>query len=161
MDVEKTSATYPTITGSAGNYGDKGLQYLTNMKQRRDLRLNGTRVTGEGFMHLQKLTKLDTLVLNSTAIDDRALASLGTITQLQELWLTDANITDRGLALLHGLTNLTRLVLSRTKVTDKGVQGLSTGPSQLQDLEVTSGKAVPGIGIPQRLRPSCLGFENL
>ena len=86
------------------------------------LRLNGTRITDAGLVHLEGLTGLRELRL-PREITDAGLAHLKGLTELRVLFIPP-QITDAGLAHLEGLTGLRTLHIPYFRVTDAGVRAL-------------------------------------
>ena len=55
---------------------DKGLAYLSNLKNLKELDLVGTRITGAGLKHLAGLTKLEMLKISENSCSQTAIAEL-------------------------------------------------------------------------------------
>jgi hypothetical protein len=103
---------------------DKGLRYLSSLKNLQFLGLTNTKISDAGLKHLRSPTTLQELWLNGTHVSDNGLKHLSGLTSLQVLSLADTTISDEGLKHLSGLTSLQLLKLNDTQVTGEGVKML-------------------------------------
>jgi serine/threonine protein kinase len=105
--------------------GEKGAQYLGQMKDLEKLLLDGTNITDEGIKSLKNLHSLSELSLNNTRITDKSTPTLTSFRMLKKLNLKHTQVTDEGLKILADAPELQTLDLSETAITDKGLIYLS------------------------------------
>lgn len=111
---------------------DKGLAYLKDLTQLRELRLVQTKVKGPGLAPFVNLRALD---LGETPLRDEGTQYLRGMTYLQRLSLRNTLVTDAGPKNLAGLKELESLDLYGLKITDAGIQSLS-GLTKLRALNL-------------------------
>lgn len=109
---------------------DAGVENLKGLVNLRNLHLDNSKITDDGFLKLARLKKLEHLVLEKHAFSDRGMASVKGMTKLTWLCIGGSNriasaITDDGLALIAGHTGLENLDISYSKVTDRGLKHLA------------------------------------
>jgi hypothetical protein len=160
---------------------DAVLENLQGFNRLEALRLNETRVTGVGLVHvgdlvhlteldlsliniadadlarLKSLTQLRQLKLSGTLVTDAGLPEIAKLQRLQDLSLDKTKIGDAGLTCLEGLTKLDTLNLSFTKVTDTGLAHFNR-LTQLQCLQLDA-TAVTDAGL--RHLKGCKGLREL
>jgi hypothetical protein len=76
---------------------DKGLSYLTSLRNLKDLNLNDTKITNRGLAFLKGMTKLEKLDLSNTGISDHGLKYLRGLKRLKILTLYGTKVTNTGL----------------------------------------------------------------
>jgi len=104
--------------------GDKGLQYVSNLKQLIRLDLGDTGVTGRGLVHLYGL-QLEDLSLMHDRVGDDELASLEGMQHLRVLRLIGSGIGDKAMVHLAKMRGLFMLRLSSNRgITDAGISHL-------------------------------------
>ncbi len=135
---------------------DKGLAYLKDLTQLRELRLVQTKIRGsslapfvnlraldlgetpfrdDGMKYLTGMTHLQRLSLRNTLVTDAGLKSLAGLKDLESLDLYGVKISDAGLASLRGLTKLRALNLLGADITDDSAAVLARF-SDLEDLDL-------------------------
>lgn len=122
------------LTGTA--VGDEALQSLSRCHRLRQLRLEGTPITGLGLQALESIDSLRHLAAGSCRrLDDQDLARyLPKLKQLRKLELQSSQFGPEAAIGITALTNLTELHLSGSQLTDEGLALLS----QLPRLEILS-----------------------
>ncbi len=95
----------------------------------KEIRVQGTQVSGEGLANFKECKNLAELLLNGSLVDDAGLAGLKECKNLKSLALQNTldnmTLSDEGLARLKECKNLTQLVLiGNTKITAKGINQL-------------------------------------
>jgi hypothetical protein len=91
--------------------GDAGLEYLSGLKNLRELGLFRARVTDRGLEKLQRVQGLQVLVVSGRQISDAGLVYIKGMPNLRELNIRDTAVTDAGVADLKRA--LPRLVVLR------------------------------------------------
>ena len=109
---------------------DAAMEYLTGVRQLRELNLEGIQVTDAGLKNLKGLTQLLLLRIERAPVTDAGLEFLKGLARLQTLSLAGTQVTDAGLEQLKELTQLLYLDLAGTQVTDAGLEHLK-GLTQL------------------------------
>ena len=89
--------------------------------------LNGTSVTGKGFVHVAKLPRLVELKANETPLADAGLEHLTGLRHLDRVYFNGTRLTDRGMETLAGIPSLLRVEVDRTAVTDDGLRKFKAG----------------------------------
>jgi Leucine-rich repeat (LRR) protein len=138
---------------------DRGIAALTNVRDLRELYLNGTQLTDRGLRHVAHLKDLWNLCLNDTRVSDEGVRLFGSLQSLNllslertkvtgrtfasvvnndcfSLYLGGAEVDDDGVRVItERLTNLMRLDLSGTRITDRSVPYLARLP-KLNDVRL-------------------------
>lgn len=83
-----------------GQITDKGLERIADLKEVRELTLDGANITDEGLKHLAKMTKLQTLILSGTKVTDEGMQHLTKLPKLENVYLYDTKVTDSGVGIL-------------------------------------------------------------
>jgi hypothetical protein len=105
---------------------DRGLHWLANLRQLREIDLSGTCVTGKSLLHLSPT--LEAIALSRTGVTDLAIPELSRFTNLTRLSLYDTRVTNAICSKLTGLANLSYLDISWTNASEcirRGVFAIS------------------------------------
>ncbi len=148
--------TFQSLNASGTNFSDADLAHIRGQSLLKILRLNGTRVTGEGFNDLVGLDVLDWLELAGAPVADDGLARLPVFPALTQMNLSSTKITDHGLRQWKKPKGLRSLVLMRVVgVTDAGIDTLG----ELKELAslnlVGTGVTAAGVEKLQQSLPKC------
>ncbi len=138
------------------NVQDKGLSFLTNLTNLKELRLaqgsikkfdfspfvnlesldvSYSRADNDMMKGLASLKKLKRLNLKDTLVNDDGLQYIAGVQSLEVLNLYGLKITDKGLAYLKDLKNIRQLNLLGGPITDEGVEVLAGFP-KLEELNL-------------------------
>lgn len=106
---------------------DDGLKEVTNIKNLRDLQLEGCeKITGKGLIYLTRLSELKNLKLeNDLQLSDKDIAIVGRLPKLRFLDIRRTNVGDMTMEKLSN-SEVTNLYIQRTRVTDRGLSRLAT-----------------------------------
>jgi internalin A len=108
------------------------------------IRLNGTNVTGAGFVHLKKLRDLSCVELERAQITETAIGCLKGLAKLERLRVDDC--TDSDLIQIVRIENLRFLDLGYTRVGNEGLIHLGALP-QLERLSLNNNFNVSDVGL--------------
>jgi hypothetical protein len=120
---------------------DKGLEYLKDQTQLRELDLNSGNLTDNGLAALSGLILLQRLSLNGCKqIGDDGIKHLAGLTNLTSFNLPGSKITDQSLEILGKINSLTELLLWKSEaLTDDGLIFLEL----LRNLEILNIRDCP------------------
>jgi hypothetical protein len=100
---------------------DEELRHLSALKELRHLRLDRTRITDAGLVHLVRLEGLESLDLAHTQVTDEGLKTLARMPSLTTLGFDGTRIGDAGLTHLAPLRRLEVIYLAKTSATQQGI----------------------------------------
>ena len=144
---------------NGADISDAEIVHLARLTSLQSLDLSGSKMTDSGLAHLTKLTTLQTLNLNRTQVGDAGLVHLTELTSLQKLDLNGTQVGDAGLAHLTKLTTLQKLDLNGTQVGDAGLAHL-TRLTALQTLDLSETQ-VGDAGLAHLAKLTALQILNL
>lgn len=114
---------------------DDDLQFLGDLPQLEQLRIQSQHLTGDGLRHLVKLDRLRWLTLEAPQLTDEGLRHLAKLNALQDLTIESPHLTDKGLQYLEELRGLQDLLIDGGAISKEGMRGL-TGISTLSGLSL-------------------------
>lgn len=112
------------LVASGSRITDDHLQALTAWPELSALRLDKTKISNAGCVHIATCPKLMGISMQDTSIDDAGLESLAPLVDLHVLDVSGTKVTDAGLKYLTGMTRLTIVVVERTRITRAGISSL-------------------------------------
>ena len=120
------------------SFSDHALDYLAQLPQLEEVRLEETRIEGTGFAKFRCHGSLQRLTMIGDCVSAAGLASIGKITSIKELTLIDSPVTNKQLsreavALILRNRGLRKLRIIGFAVDDEDMQGIGN-LSQLEDL---------------------------
>lgn len=101
----------PASSGPGYDLGDEDLEQFKALTGLRSIRLDGTRVTGPGLVHLKGLASLTELSLDGARVTEVGLKHIEGFTNLTFLNFSHMRVTDAELNRLKSLTNLEVLIV--------------------------------------------------
>ena len=104
-----TSLQVLLVQGGTCQVTDAGLSSLSSLTRLRELRVNGSKITGTAFGDLKRLQALELFGAESTPFNDEGARALATLGNLRELSVANSAITDAALASFAKLPKLERL----------------------------------------------------
>jgi Leucine-rich repeat (LRR) protein len=122
------------LTGCLG-IDDNGLAGIKDVTGLEVLRLEGTKISDAGMVHLRNLTRLKVLGLSQGVTDD-GLAKLRDLSQLEEFYLSGTFISGSGLRNVNLGTSLRIVHAPRTAFGTAGIARLSAHKN-LEEVDLT------------------------
>jgi serine/threonine protein kinase/Leucine-rich repeat (LRR) protein len=147
-DLPSEAVFITAIDLSNSGVSDDSLKKLATATDVNELKLDSTRITDAGLVHLRKLDRLTRLDLSQTSVKGPGLDQLQGASELSHLNLAGTPLTDQAIGRLLRFERLRILDLSNTATTDVGL-------ANLQDLTTLETLDLRGTGI------SAETFENL
>jgi hypothetical protein len=117
--------------------GDSEVETLEGLTELRGVIFNAGNFSERGLSNLKELKNLESLDFLGSQVSDDGVACLGTLSQLESLSFFEAIITDAGLAKLSGLVHLTKLHLTGTTIGDAGIRSLKAPALKVLGLDGT------------------------
>ncbi len=148
------------IAYAAPPNADDGLSLLKPLSGLNSLKLTGTKLRGDGLVHVATLVHLENLDLEQTKLQPASVPVLATLCELRSLILPagmttvdvsplttlsrlevlsicDSELDDAGVAFVTSFPNLRKLQLNGAHISDSGLASL-TKLIELEDLNLTS-----------------------
>ncbi len=113
-------------------FPDEELEYLQTCSELKELFLNGSSISDQGFARLGRLSTLRGLCVGHTELTDDDVSLLHGLQHLEELIANDTPITDAILAVLRKLPRLTFACLTGTKLSPESVRYFREFPSHVR-----------------------------
>lgn len=104
-----TSLQVLMVQGGTCQVTDSGLSSLSPLIRLRELRVDGSKITGSAFGDLKRLQALEVLGVESTPFNDEGARALAAFSNLRELSMANCAITDVAFASFAKLPKLERL----------------------------------------------------
>jgi Leucine-rich repeat (LRR) protein len=106
------------ISPRAARLTPRGASQIANLRQLKELRLDGLADMREFIPYIGELKHLHVLTMQTSYATDEDLSRLGGLTELQQLDTSTKNVTSKGFAQLANLRNLRHLALRQCVVDD-------------------------------------------
>ncbi len=147
LGIECPEAFHVDVTLSEGS-GKEIMPHLRQLRELKDIRLDGDWLDDEGMKALFDSSNLTNLEIASDQITDTGILSIAGNKKLQTLSLSGKQLTDRGMAVVAQLPEVVFLELKLANATGEGLMHLRNHP-QLKSLTISGAMA------------SDAGFEHL
>jgi hypothetical protein len=110
-----------TLNIPSSHVDDDCLRHVAGLRNLKQLRVWGTKITGSGFVHLGKLANLETVLLQRAKVTDSGLYAICQLPTLRLLSLDrNRDLTNAGIESVANLTHLESLnLMNCPNITDE------------------------------------------